>query len=202
MADQLEHDQALDDLQPEEPGARGSLLQRARSSLGERFSPLPEDSWTSRQPIQDPVDPEATETSDAGSPGDDSDFELSGTGGSGGSTSPKGFRKASAAFYGRLCQALLAAASGVVNLSLRQDDDDTTWLMDPMEAAGIGEPLGRIAARQIPLPVGEGTASNLSDALDAGVVLAMYLTRSLGERAIRRRGPQAPNPLDQGEQAA
>lgn len=200
MSDQLEHDQALDDLQQEEPAARGSLLQRARS-LGDRFSPLPEESWTSHRPIQDQADPEATETSDHDA-GDDSDFELSETAASTGSTNPKGFRKASAAFYGTLCKALLAAASGIANMSLRQDEDDHTWLMQPDEVTGIGEPLGRIAARKVPLPMGEGTASDLSDALEAGVVLAMYVTRSLGERAERRRGPQALNPMDQGEQAA
>lgn len=202
MTDQADHQLAADEWLEEAPAPQRSVLQRARDQV-QRLSPLPEDSWVSRPPIQDLADPEATETSDRVADG--SDYELSGTAGSTGSTDPAvvaGWRKGSARFYGTLCKTLLAAVSGIANLALRQDADDKTWLMRPEEAAGMGEPLGRIASRKAPLPIGEGTATDLGDALEAGVVLADYVMRSLSERAERRRGPQALNPMDQGEQAA
>lgn len=199
--DQLEQDQADEVLEDPAP-PRGGLLQQARD-LGRRLSPLPEDSWVHREPVQDLADPEATQTSDG--PVDGWDSGPTPTEGSTGSTSPgvaAGFRKGSALFYGKIVRTLLAATSGIANYALRQERDDTTWLMDPGEVAGMGDPIGRIAARHQPLPIGEGAATDLSDALDAGVVLVEYVLRSLNERAERRRGPQALNPMEQGDQVA
>lgn len=195
--DQLE-DQADEVLLEDPAPPRAGLRQRARDLL----SPLPEDSWVTRPRIQDQADPEATQTSLAPDAGD-SDYGLSVAGGSTGSTDAggvKGWREGSALFYGTLIKALLAASSGLANLALRDAPDDQTWLMDRKEAKGMSKPLGRIASRHAPLPVGKGAATDVGDALQAGVALAGYIARALGERAERRRGPQALNPLDQGQQ--
>lgn len=201
MAIDVEHEQAADpdELQDLQPGLMGRLGQ----GLRERLAPLPEEAWVSRQPIQDQADPQATQTSDRVDD-DGSLYDPSATAASTGSTSKAAadFRKGTAKVYGMLAGAFAAAAGGIVNWRLKADDQDTTWLMTQEEAEDIGQPVGRILARRAPLPVGEGDTNDVIDGLGAALATVGYVMRCLMERADRKRGPQAPNLLQQTEQTA
>lgn len=54
------------------------------------------------------------------------------------------------------------------------------WLMAPHEAAAISEPLGRIAARRV--PVSSNQASDVADGIEAGVATIAYATRATVEQ--------------------
>lgn len=183
----------LDQLHDDSPG----LGDRLRGAA-ERFMPrLPEDSWASPRPkpAPDPLDESATTTSDRSD--DASLYDPTEAAASTGSTkSLASFRRGTAKVYGGLGTALAAMVSGLVNWKLKESDDDKLWLMSPEEAAGIGEPLGRIAARRATLPIAgsEDDTNDVIDGMTAAITVVGYLGRVMMERSDRRRPQQAPMP--------
>jgi hypothetical protein len=183
----------LDQLQEPTQG----LGDRLRAAAEKFIPPLPEDSWAApkQRPPADPLDESATTTSDRGDV--DSLYDPSETAASTGSTKAlASFRRNSAKLYGGMATAMAAMISGLVNWRLREFDEDDLWLMSKQEAAGIGEPLGRIAARRATLPVdgSEDDTNDVIDGMQAAIAAVGYLGRVMMERSDRRRPQQAPMP--------
>lgn len=114
------------------------------------------------------------------------DGEDGGASGSRKVLTPASF-KSKAAAYAAIARALLAAVGGMANAVGAVDEDDLTWLPDADDNREIPDPLGRLAARRIPLgDVGE----NFSDLADLGqlaVGLAAYLAKGAAGWVNARR---------------
>jgi hypothetical protein len=89
--------------------------------------------------------------------------------------------------YTEAAKAIVAAAGGALNALDAEDEDDEIWLPTDVEEKAIGQPLGRIAARHMPVPGGNADAGDVADAITALVGLAVYATRNLTEKARRFR---------------
>jgi len=96
--------------------------------------------------------------------------------------------------FGQLAEAAFAAVSALLNVRLRLDEEDETWLADGDDLKGVGAPAGRIIARHAPLPDGTN-AGDLSDGIGIAIAATAYLIKNTRARAgalrMRRRA-QAP----------
>lgn len=198
-----QHELTQDQAPTGQPAAPMGLTERLRVKAAEFLPPLPENAWASPKPkpAPDELDAEATTTHDH----DDASSSLydpSEAAASTGSTkSLASFRRGTAKLYGGMATAMAAMVSGLVNWRLREFDEDDLWLMSKQEASGIGEPLGRIAARRATLPI-EGSEDDTNDVIDgmqAAIAAVGYLGRVMMERSDRKRPQQAPMP---GQEAA
>lgn len=91
---------------------------------------------------------------------------------------------------------LFTTIAGAVSLFLNATigRGSGVWVMQQQEAAGIGEPLGRIAARHAPIDPEEAT--DMGDAIEAGVGVAMYGARA----SIEHMTARATAPMPQGQE--
>lgn len=89
---------------------------------------------------------------------------------------------------------LFATIAGAASLALNATigRGSGAFVMHPEEAAGIGEPLGRIAARHAPIDTGEAT--DMGDAIEAGAAAAAYAARASIEQMVQRSGDAMPDP--------
>jgi hypothetical protein len=122
--------------------------------------------------------------------------EPSGAGGGSASPSPPALTPASfkskQSAYSAIARALFVSIGGYLNMLLAIDDNDETWLPDGDDQEAIPPPLGRLAARRIPLG---DLADNWSDLQDLGMLavgLAAYAAKGVtgwanGRRERRRR---------------
>jgi hypothetical protein len=199
------HQQAPDLTPEEEAELGGRLREHLQATVGAAtLPPLPEDAWVKRDPIRDEVPPETTtsdrseaseEDAGSGSPGH-------AAAGSTGSTDLRAsLRRNTAKLYATIAKPVIGGLSGVANLWARQEPDDPAWLMTEEEADGLAEPIANIAARRIALPLGEGETNDIIDGVQIVAVLVSYVTRNMLQRLARRRGPAAPNPMQQQEAA-
>lgn len=192
MTEQATEHPDLDQLQDASPG----LGDRLRGAA-ERFMPrLPEDSWAApkERPAADPLDESATTTSDRSDRADDLLYDPSAGAGSTGSTDLASFRKGTARVYGELVAGVAALLAGLANWRAKEAEDDPLWLMSEEEAHGIGDPLGRIAARRATLPISGDEGTDIMDGLQAGIAAISYLGRNMMMRADRKRPQAAPIP--------
>lgn len=82
--------------------------------------------------------------------------------------------------------ALAASVAGfVVNMTLGRKSG--AYLMQPDEAQAIGEPLGRIAARRV--PIGDAEASDVGDGLEAAAATTAYAARATIEHFAAGESP-------------
>lgn len=133
-------------------------------------------------------------------------------GGSGSSGGPAGFtastdRKVIEQAAAGIAGLGLEAAGGLLNMRLTPPEDEDTWLPDGQDLDQVAAPLGRIAARHVPLPdVSARELSDLQDAIAAAIGLAGWLIKGfagwVGSRARARRKPAAAEPAAAAEQAA
>ncbi len=106
--------------------------------------------------------------------------------------------KAKAKALAKLAGAAFAALTALLNLRLRVDEDDDTWIADEEDLSAVGTPAGRLLARHAPLPGGED-ASDLSDGIDLGIGLAGYLIKnSMAAASTRRERRRAAVPTFEG----
>lgn len=106
--------------------------------------------------------------------------------------------KAKAKAFAKLAGAAFAALTALLNLRLRVDEDDATWIADEEDLNTIGTPAGRLLARHAPLPGGED-ASDLADGIDLGIGVAGYLIKnSMAAAATRRERRRAAVPTFEG----
>jgi hypothetical protein len=106
--------------------------------------------------------------------------------------------KAKAKAFAKLAGAAFGALTALLNLRLRVDEDDETWIADEEDLALIGTPAGRLLARHAPLPGGED-ASDLADGIDLGIGVAGYLIKNaMAHGAIRRERRRAAVPTYEG----
>lgn len=95
------------------------------------------------------------------------------------------FDAETAAAFAEVAGAVIIAVSGLLNDRFA-GEESPVWLADDRDIVAIGEPVGRIAARHAGLP-GSGEITDITDAIQAGVGLAMYTLKNLKLRAQLRR---------------
>lgn len=111
----------------------------------------------------------------------------SATSSSRGSTEPD---PAVAAAFGQL--ATLAATFGSLLVERSVGKGTGAWVATEAEAAAIGTPLGRIAARHA--PIGADTAGDVADGIEAGYATVAYGMRAATDHARGGPPPEAPRP--------
>jgi hypothetical protein len=99
--------------------------------------------------------------------------------------------KGKAKTFAVIARTLLVAAGGLANSMLAIDEDDETWLPDDDDQRDIPEPLGRLAARRIPLTDKIENLSDVEDLAALAVGVATYAAKGLagwmnGRREKRR----------------
>jgi hypothetical protein len=89
---------------------------------------------------------------------------------------------------------LFATIAGALSLALNATigHGSGAFVMHPEEAMGIGDPLGRIAARHAPIDSGEAT--DMGDAIEAGAAAAAYGARASIQHMTERTGNAMPDP--------
>lgn len=104
----------------------------------------------------------------------------------------KGIIRAKGKAYAKIAQGLMHALGGIINMTIAVDEDDAAFLPDEDDDATIPPPLGRLAARKMPL-FGDGEDfSDLEDIGMAVVGLLAWAAKGVTEHltARRERGPK------------
>lgn len=115
--------------------------------------------------------------------------------------------KGKAAAYSAIAKALLTAAGGVINSTVAKHDEDESFLPDADDLHDIPAPIGRLAARRIPIGDGSENFSDLADIGQAVVGILAYTAKGAAasmtarrelRRAAKKGATFAPD-LDEGQ---
>lgn len=123
------------------------------------------------------------------------DGSVSGEAHTPGSVTRPALDKSAVKAFGEAGVGFVTAAGGLLNSSLKLNDDDDTWIPTEKEADQIGRPLGRIVARHTPLPGGEENATDVVDGIAIAIGLVMYGLRNIGKRARLRKKTPPPQEI-------
>ncbi len=94
--------------------------------------------------------------------------------------------------YAKIAKGVLHAVGGLLNRTIAVDDDDTSFLPDEDDDDTIPPPLGRLAARRVPIGKDGEDFSDLEDIGQALVGLIAWGLKGLTDHlnARRERGPK------------
>jgi hypothetical protein len=99
--------------------------------------------------------------------------------------------KARVKSYSGIAKGLLHALGGLVNRAVAVDEDDTAFLPDDDDDATIPPPLGRLAARRVPIGKDGDDFSDIEDIAMSVIGLLAWAAKGLTDHlnARRERGP-------------
>jgi len=162
--------------------------QRPQASLPDPADPDLEVSLPGYQPVQPPPGPGSPDPLPAGS---QSGPDAAGSGP--GSSEPSGriptkpVSRLKAGAYEAIARGLLQAAGGLMNNWLATGEEDLVWIPDEEDEAVVPPPVGRLAARRIPIGDGENL-TDLEDIGTAAVGLLAWAAKGLVGMYKGRRG--------------
>lgn len=89
--------------------------------------------------------------------------------------------------YEAIARGALRALGGLLNGFSGVDDDDESWIPDQDDDRDIPKPLGRLAARRVPIDIGDASLTDLEDMAAAGVGGIAYVIKGLVSMIDNRR---------------
>lgn len=148
-----------------------------------------------------PTFPGPTHPDQAPTPTGDSSGQGSNGGGQG--RTPTELIPKSGKAFGKIAEAALRAVGGLLNRMVAVDDDDLSFIPDEDDEDLIPPPLGRLAARRVPLGK---NADDLTELEDIGMLLVGLIAYGLKgltdwAEARRERGPKGRRTAPGNEQA-
>lgn len=95
--------------------------------------------------------------------------------------------KGKAAAYGAIAKTLFIALGGLANQALAASEDDEAFIPDADDLATVPPPVGRLAARRIPLGDGSENFTDLADIGQAAVGIAAWVGKGIASTLQARR---------------